>query len=220
MGTNLVSGLIGFLVGVPFALIFVPHLAARQAQTMGRAAALRQAPVLVSQFRDTLLGGFPSDTSGGARERLKVLLTASKALSFAAKPQPGEIRGPGSSHLADQIDEVNRALEQAFVVKARNSQQKVWFAELRAYWRQLETVLGPHLYDVGLRPEQPVQIEAALTKLTADRDTPFLRMTGGSSVPPAQLRMLASAMINSVGALLYLLDQLDDLERIGRASAS
>jgi glucan biosynthesis protein len=85
------------------------------------------------------------------------------------------VRGRRSSHLSEQIEAVNRALEQAFVDNARNSRQKVWFAELRAYWRQLETVLGPHLYDVGLKPEQPVRIEAALMKLTADRDTPFLR---------------------------------------------
>ncbi len=97
------------------------------------------------------------------------------------------------------------------------SQQKEWFAELRAYWRQLETVLGPHLYDVGLKPEQPVRIEAALMKLTANRDTPFLRMTGGFRVAPGELQRLAAAVINGVEALLYLLDQLDDLEPIGLA---
>lgn len=219
VGANLFSGLIGFLVGVPVALIFLSHLASRQAQTMGRTAALKQAPVLASQFGDTLLEEFPSDTPGAARDRLKDLRAACKALRLAANPQPGLLRGPGSSHLTEQIEAVNRALEQAFVDKARNSQQKEWFAELRAYWRQLETVLGPHLYDAGLKPEQPVRIEAALTKLTADRDTPFLRMTGGLRVSPARLQMLASAMITSVEALLYLLDQLDDLEHIGRASA-
>ncbi|MDG9709536.1 hypothetical protein [Streptomyces sp. DH10] len=62
-----------------------------------------------------------------------------------------------------------------------------------------------------------MQIEAALTKLIGDRETPFLRMTGGLKVS-AKLQMLASAMINGVGALLYLLDHLDDLECIGRAS--
>ncbi|MFF3751397.1 hypothetical protein ACFYYH_13175 [Streptomyces sp. NPDC002018] len=219
VGANLLSGLAGFLVGVPVAVLFLSHLASRQAQTMGRAAALKQAPVVVGQFRDTLLKGFPSDAPGAARDRLKDLRTACKALSFAAKRQPGVIRAPGSSYLAKEIEAVNRALEQAFVAKARNSQQKEWFAELSAYWWQLETVLGPHLYDVGLKPEQPVRIEAALTKLTADRETPFLQMTGGLSVSPATLQMLASAVINSVGALLYLLDQLDDLEGIGRASA-
>lgn len=187
---------------------------------MGRAAAVKQAPVVAGQFRDTLLGGFLSDTPGTARDRLRDLQTACKSLRFAANRQPGVFRDRlGSSHLAEQIEAVNRALEQAFVDKARNSQQKEWFAELRAYWRQLETVLGPHIYDTGLKPEQPVRIETALTKLTADRDTPFLRMTGGLSVSPAKLQMLASVMINGVGALLYLLDQLDDLERIGRASA-
>jgi hypothetical protein len=66
VGAHLLAGVIGFLVGAPVALLFFSQLASRQAQTMGRAAALKQAPVLAGQFRNTLLEGFPSAAPSAA----------------------------------------------------------------------------------------------------------------------------------------------------------
>ncbi|MBT2526986.1 hypothetical protein J7E91_16520 [Streptomyces sp. ISL-99] len=213
LGTNLLSSLVAFLVGVPVALIFLSRLASRQAQTMARTVALKQVPAAVNLFTEALLRRFVAETPDAARSSLHALQTACKALRHAAS-QPNVHRVPPSSHLAAEVKAINRALEQTLDVEVRGSQQKQWFAELRAYWRQVEVVLGPYLYDSGLRPEQPVRIQEALTNLTAESPTPFMRMTAGSTAPD-RLRARASAILTGAEALLYLLDQVDDLNALG-----
>ncbi|HEY9373082.1 hypothetical protein [Streptomyces sp.] len=212
--TNLYSSFVSALVGLPLAVLLVTSLTSRHEETAARTAAFRRAAQTARLFREALLGKFPTGTPEMAGTQLRELQAACRVLRHATNSERGLARVPGSSHLGGEVVAINEALERAFVAEARSSQQMQWFAELRTYWRLLDTEVEPYLDELGLSPEQPVQIADALKQLTADPPAPFLQLTGGLTVRPLKLRQQALAMINGATALLYLLDQVDDLERI------
>ncbi|MEV7535469.1 hypothetical protein [Streptomyces hydrogenans] len=216
VATNLYSSLIAFFIGAPFALLVLSWLSDRQAQAVARVMAFQQTRKAARLFAETLGKNFQADTLEARRRGLADLVLECRKFRAETRRQPQAHVSYTTEHLAAKVDKINRALDAVLRVPARGSLQKVWFAELTMYWRQLSTAIMPYLDEVAFAPDRPVRIEGALERLTADSETPFTRMTVSSAtgVELERLRTEAKRVIDAAEQLQYLLGQLDDLERI------
>ncbi|MFB7368034.1 hypothetical protein [Streptomyces hydrogenans] len=226
--TNVVSGFVAACFGVPFALLFISWLTAKQAYATARAVAFRQGRKEAELFRQALLGRFRVDHPETAIARLSELQRACALLRHRERDEvrvhwtPGEARvhrTRSQQFLEAEVEAVNLALIEALDDGARGSLQKVWFAELTWHWQRLITTMLPYLDESDLAPGRTVQIESAVRSLTADRAAPFGRLPPDSSMTPSQASRRAGEIGRAAHQLMFLLRRLDDVERIRRLAS-
>ncbi|WP_326650481.1 hypothetical protein [Streptomyces sp. NBC_01750] len=233
--TNLLSSLTGLLIGVPFALAVLSHLADAQAEAGARRECRRRVTAAVDRFLNTFMEGFVSDDTIEVEEALPDLRMAHEQLRrFLQQDVPDDpaVRTADARILREHLDALDAMRRRTYACDAARKHQ--WVTQLIQCWARLDNDIRPQAEDLGLRwlsPRVHAELANAMKRLSELDSRAFDladRLAGRlfeAAEPPGVERWRAATStitsrthqeIKLAVALRRVVSHIDAVEAIGR----